>query len=79
MEKNTKKLNDVILLRVFAILVVVLGHSMIVYSSNWDTFNLKIGSSFFDSFKKYIDIFQMPLFIFVCLSLSLVIYITSVE
>lgn len=51
------------MLRVFAILVVVLGHSMIVYSSNWNTFELQIGSTFFDTLKKYIDIFQMPLFI----------------
>lgn len=65
MKNNTKKLNDVILLRVFTILIVVLGHSMIVYSSNWSTFELYMGSTFFNNLKVYIDIFQMPLFIFV--------------
>lgn len=65
MKNNTKKLNEVVLIRVFTILVVVLGHSMIVYSSNWSTFEMQIGSSFFDNLKRYIDIFQMPLFIFI--------------
>lgn len=65
MNKNTKKLNEVVLIRVFTILIVVLGHSMIVYSSNWSTFEMQLGSTFFDNLKVYIDIFQMPLFIFI--------------
>lgn len=65
MEKNTKRLNDIILIRVFAIFIVVLGHSMIVYSSTWNTFELRVGSNFFNNLKIYIDVFQMPLFIFV--------------
>lgn len=65
--KNVKEnlLSNIVLLRCFAILVVVLGHSMIIYSDNWSIFQARNQSVFFSIVKKYIDIFQMPLFIFV--------------
>jgi fucose 4-O-acetylase-like acetyltransferase len=66
MEKNKENLlSNIVLIRTFAILIVVLGHSMIVYSNNWPIFEPKIQCNFFNSVKKYIDVFQMPLFIFV--------------
>ncbi|MBU3160809.1 acyltransferase [Clostridium frigoris] len=63
--KKQGYLNNISLLRVFAILIVVLGHSMVVYQYNWGIYTPLIKSSFFNSLKNYIDIFQMPLFIFI--------------
>lgn len=60
-----KKLNEIILLRVFAILIVVLGHSMIIYSDRWNLYSTPINSNFYNNLKRIIDVFQMPLFIFV--------------
>jgi len=58
-------LNNISLLRTFAILIVVLGHSMVVYQYNWGIYTPLIKSSFFNALKTYIDTFQMPLFIFI--------------
>lgn len=58
-------LNNIALLRTFAILIVVLGHSMIVYQYNWGIYTPVVKSSFFNGIKTYIDTFQMPLFIFI--------------
>ena len=58
-------LNNISLLRTFAILVVVLGHSMIVYQYNWGIYTPLVKSSFFNALKTYVDVFQMPLFIFI--------------
>ena len=58
-------LNNIALLRTFAILIVVLGHSMIVYQYNWGIYTPLVKSSFFNGIKTYIDLFQMPLFIFI--------------
>lgn len=41
-----KRLNEVVLLRTFTILMVVLGHSCIVYVSGWGTF-IPVVDSFF--------------------------------
>ncbi|MBC2580572.1 acyltransferase family protein [Clostridium sp. DJ247] len=67
MEIPRKKayLNNISLLRVFAILIVVLGHSMIVYQYKWGIYTPVVKSSFFNALKTYIDTFQMPLFIFI--------------
>ena len=64
-QKKQGYLNNISLLRVFAILIVVLGHSMVVYQYNWGIYTPLIKSSFFNTLKTYIDIFQMPLFIFI--------------
>lgn len=58
-------LDNILLLRVFAILIVVLGHSMIVYQYKWGIYTPVVKSSFFNGLKTYIDTFQMPLFIFI--------------
>jgi peptidoglycan/LPS O-acetylase OafA/YrhL len=64
-QKKQGYLNNISLLRTFAILIVVLGHSMIVYQYNWGIYTPIIKSSFFNALKTYIDTFQMPLFIFI--------------
>lgn len=64
-KRKTVYLNNIALLRTFAILIVVLGHSMIVYQYSWGIYTPFVKSSFFNSIKTYIDTFQMPLFIFI--------------
>ena len=64
-QKKQVYLNNISLLRVFAILMVVLGHSMVVYQYNWGIYTPLVRSSFFNALKTYMDIFQMPLFIFI--------------
>lgn len=49
-------------IRAFAIFLVVLGHSIILYSQSWDLFTTKNEVVFLDILKKVIDIPQMPLF-----------------
>ncbi|AMB96777.1 acyltransferase family protein [Aerococcus urinaeequi] len=58
-----KKLNEAVLLRVFAILSVVIGHSIIVYSNEWNWYDMTLESPFLNGLKAFINIFQMPLFI----------------
>lgn len=58
-------LSDVILLRFFTILAVVLGHSSILYVDSWSVFNPLVDSAFFATLRAYINVFQMPLFIFI--------------
>ena len=53
------------LLRVFATLIVVLGHSMIIYVYKWGIFTPAVSSDAFNILKQYIDTFQMPLFVFI--------------
>lgn len=48
-------------LRVLAILLVVLGHSIIIYDPNWTTYNTPFHSVFGDT-EKIINLFQMELF-----------------
>lgn len=49
-------------LRAFAILVVILGHSIILYSSQWSIYTTDINIPFLDYLKQIINFFQMPLF-----------------
>jgi len=63
--KERGYLNNISLLRTFAILIVVLGHSMVVYQYSWGIYTPLVKSSFFNLLKTYIDTFQMPLFIFI--------------
>ena len=56
--KNQKIIN----LRALAILIVVLGHSIILYSSDWSLYTSSRTSLFFDYLKKVINVIQMPLF-----------------
>ncbi len=49
-------------IRCFAILSVILGHSIIIYSNSWNLYSSVYNSIFFDKMKDIINIFQMPLF-----------------
>ena len=49
-------------IRAIAIIVVVLGHSIILYSSDWGAYNSAVYYPFLDYLKKFINLFQMPLF-----------------
>lgn len=63
--ETTSKIENINFLRAFAIIVVVLGHSIIIYSRGWDIFTPAIESDFFHYLKEYINTFQMPLFFFI--------------
>lgn len=62
MEENLKGLN---VLRAIAILSVVLGHSIIIFSGNWNYFHVLSSSNFLMFVKKVIDTYQMPVFMFI--------------
>lgn len=49
-------------IRAFAILTVVLGHSIILYSSVWNLYITPYASPFLDTLKSLINLYQMPLF-----------------
>lgn len=49
-------------LRAFAIIVVVLGHSIILYSGSWSIYQSDRTSLLFHYVKEVINLFQMPLF-----------------
>lgn len=49
-------------IRVFAIFSVVLGHSIILYSSNWNLYHAGQSSVFLDYVKRFINLYQMQLF-----------------
>lgn len=61
MEKN-KRLSQISNIRALAIILVVLGHSIILYSTGWDLYGTKWSVPLLDTMKKVIDIIQMPLF-----------------
>lgn len=57
-----KRLSQLTNIRVLAIFMVVLGHSIILYSSAWDLYETSVSVPFLDFLKKVIDIPQMLLF-----------------
>lgn len=57
-----QRLTQIENIRTLAILLVVLGHSIILYSSDWNLYETTRQVPFFDWIKKIIDIIQMPLF-----------------
>lgn len=59
---QSKRLTRLCNIRSFAILVVVLGHSIILYSSAWNLYQTSISVPFLDRLKWIIDVLQMPLF-----------------
>lgn len=61
MEKR-KKLEQIGNIRALAIFLVVLGHSIILYSSSWSLYLTKVSVPVLDWLKRMIDIPQMPLF-----------------
>lgn len=69
----TRKYEDIVNIRAIAIIIVMIGHSIILYSSNWDLYEPDSPFLFFDYLKRFIDAFQMPLFF----SLSGYLYVFS--
>lgn len=57
--KRNEKINNI---RAFAILTVVFGHSIILYSSQWNLYEPNRTSSILDYVKMFINLYQMPLF-----------------
>ena len=55
------KINNI---RAFAITAVVFGHSIIIYSSLWGVYKSEDVCPMLDAVKRYINLFQMPLFFF---------------
>lgn len=49
-------------IRAFAIILVVIGHSIILYSSSWSLYETEVPAPYFDFLKKIINVIQMPLF-----------------
>ena len=52
-------------IRAFAIISVVLGHSIILYSSKWHLMPTDIACPFFDYLKDFINLYQMEIFFFI--------------
>lgn len=52
-------------LRVFAIFIVVLGHSIIIYDPSWGLYKTDNTNQIFFYLKQFINIIQMPLFIMI--------------
>ena len=57
--KYNQKINNI---RAFAILIVVLGHSIILYSSQWALYESERTCVALDYAKQIINLFQMPLY-----------------
>ena len=57
-----KRLHQLTNIRAMAIFMVVLGHSIILYSSAWNLYETSVSVPFLDMLKKIIDIPQMLLF-----------------
>lgn len=55
--------NRLMNIRALAITLVVLGHSIILYSTSWNLYETNHHSVLFDSLKAVINVIQMPLFI----------------
>lgn len=59
---QSKRLIQLCNIRSLAIILVVLGHSIILYSSDWNLYQTSISVLFLDRLKWIIDVLQMPLF-----------------
>lgn len=57
-----KRLSQLTNIRALAIFMVVLGHSIILYSSAWDLYETAVSVPFLDYLKNLLDLVQMPLF-----------------
>lgn len=57
-----KKRADIVSLRAIAIIFVALGHSIIIYSSDWSLYKTAVECTFLDHLKDVINVIQMPLF-----------------
>lgn len=56
------KREDIINIRAIAILLVVFGHSIIIYSEDWNVYSTTVDAPFFAYCKQIINMVQMPLF-----------------
>lgn len=54
--------NQIANIRALAILLVVFGHSIILYSSSWNLYSSIHSVPLLDNIKRIIDIIQMPIF-----------------
>lgn len=59
--KNFKIVN----LRAFAIITVVIGHSIILYSSKWNIIETTVSFPLLDKLKEFINLYQMQLYFFI--------------
>lgn len=59
MNKDIYKINNI---RAFAILIVIIGHSIILYSNSWNLYSTNYQVPIMDMLKSMINVFQMPLF-----------------
>lgn len=59
---QSEKENSIVIIRAVVILLVILGHSIIIYSHKWGLYDTNTTSKFFDILKDYINIVQMPIF-----------------
>lgn len=57
--KRNYQLNNI---RAFATILVVFGHSIIIYSSGWGVYSSMVEAPIFDWIKRFINIIQMPIF-----------------
>lgn len=62
MKKTRHRIKKLDNLRAIAIIVVVLGHSIILYSGSWGDYQSNQTSLIFHYLKEMINLFQMPLF-----------------
>lgn len=60
--EQQQRLTQIGNIRALAILIVVLGHSIILYSSAWDLYQTTVSIPFLDGLKQMINFVQMPLF-----------------
>lgn len=58
----SRRVSQIVNIRALAIFAVVLGHSIILYSTGWDLYGTNRNAPFLNWLKQFIDIFQMPLF-----------------
>lgn len=66
-------------LRAIAILLVVLGHSIIIYDPNWGLISSEVECMPFMYLKKMINLVQMPLFFFIVRILLLLVQESSFQ
>ncbi len=62
-ENSEGTLNKIVNLRAFAIIMVVIGHSIILYSHKWGLYSTTYNVKFLDVLKDWINLIQMPLFL----------------
>lgn len=53
---------DIVSIRAVAIMMVAFGHSIILYSSQWNLYSTSVQAPLLDHAKNVINMLQMPLF-----------------